>query len=1402
MTHGDAIRALVVLGAIAALTFIDYLISAKRLNRARLPFMPILALVYAVAGTVFLTVKRKLVSVICTLLPILADGEVPILNLLLLGGFIALKTVALPIVLGIWSDDERIERWSGRYYELDERYRQWFLRKKTADLRSVALGVMLAAAAGTFAVLAVVWCAGEDSAMWAYVFPAAVLIPAVEIYGFLNGKTREEFSHDVGGVESDSRRIKNYYKIREIYEKLFEPNVLASHTGSEFAARSGSTQTLQELSGSDDGIKKSVAEYFNTYDDGRAFDNDSIQATVSLLEGRSVVFFNPFYRDLTAYLTLPLVNTLLHGKRCLVIAGRGSTGEDAAAWLEETLKDYSHVRSLWRVRGLTNAKPDCEVGVLSFRELYDVDVLAANREFFNRVGFILLLEPSVMVNTGQVGLSVICEESSRFGDKPVYCICDRYTDGLVDTMSHLLRTEITDVVAAPTPRSTYSGMAFNADGDFIRQDLFDKQVRFLGNGVELAAVAVKNQVPLVTWYGERKAPLRDIKWIAGQYYSSICRYMGIPSHQKSLYERIRFVSTLWSTVPEKEQFIIVEDEFCNIFSTMRAFLSRGSESSFVNVLSENYLLRDYMRCNQQMFLSNPNAIPSIVPDYAKTERNTVLKLILKMAVAPIAEDEIMSELLLVGCRVDDVLDTFSGLMLKYTGVDGTILEIRSVTGGDEKMSVRMTNYYGISRGAFDKNFARTLKTAYYIVEDEKRETEYIDAKMFGHVAQTVLPGQFVTYFGKYYQVKMVSPVNGIILRRASDLYNGRRYYRQLRTYHFGDEDWSEVKYSRTVMDVEVSVVCADFTVTTTGYLDMGDMHDLRSAKLVGYEGDPNSGDYDREYRSKNVLRIKLPETDERIRFTMCLLLSELFHSVFPDAWQYLAVLAKRPDDIEGVLNYAVYAADGNIGDEYIYIAEDSSIDLGLLDAVNRNLPRLLEIIADFLDWHFEKMCEPEMEDPVPEKVKMPEEAVKRRNVFLRMADRIRSIFSRKKHEDEPHIGTPGEAELSGGSGAPGNEMPGEAAPESGAEDRPAAGEGGYGPGAADTGEDKPAKELPDGSGGEAEPVHIDGTGVFEDETMPGDGLWLEDAFKAAGIAPAEQTRYQRECYLKYGFDEIDGHLRIEDVRRYLHLRGYSDNALTRARRGGRQPETDLEAVNHCDFCGKALSGVSYDVLSDGRVRCNDCSSSAIVTVEEFTEVFYKALELMEMFYEVTFHVPITVRMADARTVAKGSGSVFKPSTEVAARTLGYAQRRFGKYSVIMENGSPRLATVDTMVHELTHIWQYLNWDDGLVRRVYGMGRRECTATARDIVYEGMAMWAAIQYLYQIGETYYASQQEEETAQRSDVYGVGFRLYREQYPLVKDMSIIRSSPYRDFPTIDPEKVKEAVRGQCQNKHCRC
>lgn len=1440
----NVVKVLICIIIVALASLLQNVINIKKNRRARQALLPFIAVFYGIVATFVGYNYFDSIAALVKDNPFLVNFDVAVINCALLIGFVVIKLVLRPIVTNIWKKKDLIETTSVAFYSYDDEYDEWFLLRKWVNFRKFVFAIVCGATLAIGTYLGIIWACGIKSPVWNLVFPSAALIVINEMYNFINGQTKEEFEHSVLGEDADARRTSNFYKIREVLEEILPEPLLASHTGFEFAEKQTPADLIKELKGSDNRVDIITGEYFAVNERYTKADIDCVQATLHLMHRNNVIFFNPFYRDMSMYITLPLVNCLLSGKKCVVITGRMSNCHDVKDWLTDMLGKYSHMKSLWRVQLLSEKEPKCEVGILSFSQLYDNKIMAANQKFFAETDFSVLIEPSIIVNTGQIALSIIAQQMHCNDELPVYCVCDRNTDGLVDTLSHLLHAEFTNVVAPPVPRSIYTGMSWDADGDFIRQQLFDKQTKYLGNGVELAAIAVKNQIPSVSWYCETKAPIRDIQWIAGQYHSSICRYMNLPTQQKILYEKIKFISNLWSTPTQREQFIIAEDEFCNMFSTMRAYLSRGTTQSFVNVFSENYLLRDYMRCNKQMFMSNPNAIPSIVPDYAKTERNTLIKLLLLMTYRSVTDAEIIDEFHLVGVDTNDALEILTKMLKKYTFADNSIFTVQSVRTEVDELTTISTCCYTISNEVFDEFFADSLKNAYFILEDEKHESGYIDAKLFGHVTQIILPGQFVTYDGKYYMAKHVSPQSGVVLRRASDLYDGRKYYRQIREYVL-DESPETIVSSRTVMDIEIAFVQRDFSVNTTGYLEMRDNHDLRTARTIDFADDPTTEKYARKYHNKSILRIKLPDTNDKIRFTICLLLSEVFKSVFPDGWPYLAVVAKRPEDVDGILNYLVYPIEGDVVADYIYIIEDSEIDLGLLEAVDRNLTRLMEIVTDFLEWHYEKMREPASKDPVPVSINYSEkkEIQKKHNYFVRMAQWVSKLFGKKKEEvvkieDKGNTGSTAAEDESNNDKSKTEEIStGDFTLDDSEQDasKPVVIDTEHGSNpehmdysladdensseetVADTSadEDKHVKasaskfdfeedEFLPSEEEDPEIVHVDGTDIFDNEGLPEDDFYLEREFERIGITPLTKSRYQNECFLKFGFEEIDGRLQIEEVRKYLHVRGWSNNSLAKARKRNIlvKKNLDVETVNHCDFCSLPLGGVSYEVLNDGRIRCNDCSSNAISSVEDLRKLFGQVLEMMEAFYGVKYSVPIHVAMADARAVAKGAGCVFQPSTKMANRVLGFAQHENGKYSLLIENGSPRLASIDTMVHEMTHIWQYLNWNDNEVSNVYSMGEASCTGVARDIVYEGMAKWASIQYLYQIGETYYAAQQEALAEARTDVYGIGYRLYAEQYPIVKDSSLIKYSPFTSFPTLEPDKAREKVRKQCTKEKCVC
>jgi hypothetical protein len=88
---------------------------------------------------------------------------------------------------------------------------------------------------------------------------------------------------------------------------------------------------------------------------------------------------------------------------------------------------------------------------------------------------------------------------------------------------------------------------------------------------------------------------------------------------------------------------------------------------------------------------------------------------------------------------------------------------------------------------------------------------------------------------------------------------------------------------------------------------------------------------------------------------------------------------------------------------------------------------------------------------------------------------------------------------------------------------------------------------------------------------------------------------------------------------------------------------------------------------------------------------------------------------------------------------------------------------------LTHIWQYINWDNK-------KGFKVCPPDRRLLIYEGMAKWAEIQYLYLTGETAVARREEFITRTRKDEYGIGFRMIENKYPISHNTIVCDNAPF--------------------------
>ena len=273
----------------------------------------------------------------------------------------------------------------------------------------------------------------------------------------------------------------------------------------------------------------------------------------------------------------------------------------------------------------------------------------------------------------------------------------------------------------------------------------------------------------------------------------------------------------------------------------------------------------------------------------------------------------------------------------------------------------------------------------------------------------------------------------------------------------------------------------------------------------------------------------------------------------------------------------------------------------------------------------------------------------------------------------------------------------------------------------------------------------------------------------------EAVPYHERYYLKYREGKRNTPLDLDGTKSFLQEIGFDGGELRQAREGKNCAEslrnTDKNKNNQmfCSYCGTELSGVEFFRLPDGRMRCNTCSNTVVKSKAEVEALCKRVIENMDSFFGARIDVPVSIEVTDERKLKKKLGIPLDTRDSQSMLILGVAVNKKQKYSIILENGAPRISLIATFAHELTHIWQYTHWDNN-------KNLKKCPKSKRLLIYEGMAKWVEIQYLYLVGETNVARREEYITRNRQDEYGIGFCLYEDRYPLSREAMFCEETPF--------------------------
>lgn len=236
----------------------------------------------------------------------------------------------------------------------------------------------------------------------------------------------------------------------------------------------------------------------------------------------------------------------------------------------------------------------------------------------------------------------------------------------------------------------------------------------------------------------------------------------------------------------------------------------------------------------------------------------------------------------------------------------------------------------------------------------------------------------------------------------------------------------------------------------------------------------------------------------------------------------------------------------------------------------------------------------------------------------------------------------------------------------------------------------------------------------------------------------------RGDYLHFGSGSVPDVLQLETVKDMLEQ-------LETVHPSGIVWIDQTADSNYCYFCHKNLHLTEYvqlmgdDGKRDRRV-CHSCAKRLLSRKDELAPLYQRARKYLTDTFGIELPRGLKVKFVSASTIRK---QLNKNRTK--GRVIGLAQKL--KKTVWVETLSPEEFILATLVHELTHFWQFEN-----------IKMNDLTAV------EGHASYLEVQFLKAEGYDYLARRTHNSLMNRTDdEYGRGYAILSEAMKQRKDQN---------------------------------
>ena len=1240
-----------------------------------------------------------------------------------------------------------------------------------------------------------------------YLFPVLSLIILFEIADFLDGEEPGEVHDITSGFVYDEKTngmiVADYKKAVKPLKEIFQDRYGADMAAPETIKKPENRETTYKST-----LAKKIEQYLKTPPSSPKKDREPLAAYIaeednpgilhlidSLEMGEDCLVDASLYADLSSSFMVYLNICLCRGENILILCADDLEVQNVSRFIQERLKTVNQFSAAWIIKTEYKAMQsgDCDILITTPTALEDESVQVGQEQFFEHVQMVLVPNTVKMLicyadsfewlirSFSASGREYTEEESNSTEKDGFYAVSEQHVTLLM--LNEGLPAELRKTVSEITGRQLNAYECFYSQATtriIVWHEEGSKaatrpQERLFGSSFTTPYIGMIVPLGLASYQLTRtniniiseKLPYRDIMQSMQSHTSVVNEYLQDEQGMVAFTDNMFYQ---YGHSAERDPVLVMEDDAYNLPSVMRnAARYRGTRAALVHVLSPRYMLRDYFLDRQKGQELDTAGEHGIFPLYSQTDAIKLKEIASEFRhFGYITESRLLDKLKdieVLGIDPEDELETalekYRSFILKKDV--NRSLQTDYIFEWGERFNSKSTKFeypriIRLREGLLKKTIFSLEHEAKLLYGDSQQRLGFAGENIYQHY----LPGQAVVCGGTMYRVDRMNVQKGEISAVAApESMEAPTAFIQNRTYDIHldlpseqmEPLWETPKKTYGMAEVRVSTIPdMHIHVKTSGYYSLLSYDPVLRPESIIYN-ELSEQEIKKSERNLSapvtVFRMTAPQgTDtQRASQLLAVVMQELMKTFFPFSWQEIAVcpitMVKSQNSDKHTASPAKGETTGTVRRPRTTAAikktdaEANTIQEEKCDTVP--VPLTEEEVMELL--YAEKAHEIHLLNE-EEREKEKERETERKRQEETGEDEEQLEEERRRNEEKQHEEANRKEKRKQSFYKPFviPELIRKAYPE--------------------------LTEFP-----------------FAREENEIGILFIQDSCIDNGIAQSlkKELDQPNSKLMSLARDYLEWVNKGQpSEKNYLYF-GYSElpecfdlsgliDVLDQLPRVESKGKAEIEEIEEgCCYCGCRL-GTRYYILKDGigrgnRKVCEDCFKGRVHKKTELKRIYHEAEKYLQEF-DVEMPKDLKVRFASAKSIRK-----FIDQGDIRS-VLGFA--RIDKNELWVEIDAPEANIMQTLIHEMTHIWQHMHLDF-----------TKMTVEEAKRLKEGHSSFMEVRYLMDAGKKVMARMTRKNLEKRKDEYGTGFvRMLQEL-----DNDIQGSEPFKHMLEKVPEKKKE-------------